>query len=80
MLSPGISLAGLYVFGQQDMQLLRKEVQQRLMQEGSYTRQQAQQWGKALTFHHQWLVVPREHAQVLVQNMEEVLQVGPQCR
>jgi hypothetical protein len=77
MLSAGIFLAGLYDLGPENMQLLRREVKQCLSARHSgYTQQQAERWSRALTFHHQWLVVSRAHALALVQNMADILKVS----
>jgi hypothetical protein len=46
-----------------------------LLEVSALTQAEAAAWGDALTFHHQWMVLSREHAAALVHHRREVLMV-----
>lgn len=75
LLQPGVSLFGAYEFGKPEMCVLRAAVVEDLQLEGCSTQREAAAWGKALTFHHQWMVLCREHAAALVHHMHDVIRV-----
>lgn len=75
LLLPGVSLFGMYQFGPIEMRTLKVAVVDELTENSSMTEEEAQSWGRALTFHHQWMVLSREHAAALVLNMREIVVV-----
>ena len=70
-----MSLFGLYQFGDVEMRTLKVAVVDELMENSSMTQEEAQAWGAALTFHHQWMVLSREHVTALVQDMKDLMLV-----
>lgn len=40
---------------------------------------EAAAWAEALTFHHQWMIISREHALALVALKREMMQVCVLC-
>jgi hypothetical protein len=71
-----VSLFGQYEFGAPEMATLRAAVVDELLQNRSMTRRQAASWGDALSFHHQWMVLSREHAAALVHHRRDIIKVG----
>lgn len=47
-----------------------------LLDNSAMTNSEAHEWGNALTFHHQWMVLSREHAAALVQHRREIMMVS----
>jgi len=82
LLLPGVSLFGLYQFGPTEMRTLKVAVVEELVENSSMTEEEAQSWGRALSFHHQWMVLSREHAAALVHHAREIMMVrhAPQER
>jgi hypothetical protein len=70
-----VSLFGAYEFGKPEMVALRGAVVEDLIDEGGMNQQEAAAWGKALSFHHQWMVLSREHAAALVHHRHDVSKV-----
>jgi hypothetical protein len=75
LLLPGVSLFGLYQFGAPEMQTLKDAVVDELLENSSMDREEADTWGNALSFHHQWMVLSREHAAALVHHSREIILV-----
>jgi hypothetical protein len=69
---------GLFEFGAREMTALRTAVQEDLLESTSLTAAAAAAWRDALTFHHQWCVLAREHAAALVHHMRDILRVRAQ--
>ena len=44
--------------------------------EGDMSSSEAEAWGVALTFHHQWMVLSRAHALALVALQKNIMKVG----
>jgi hypothetical protein len=76
LLLPGVSLFGLYQFGAPEMVTLKEAVVEELLDNSAMTNSEAHEWGNALTFHHQWMVLSREHAAALVQHRREIMMVS----
>lgn len=72
---PGVSLFGSYEFGEPEVTALKSAVDEELTSSGR-SDSQAQEWSKALTFHHQWMVLSREHVAALLQHRTEVIEVN----
>lgn len=72
----------MYQFGPTEMRTLKVAVVEELVENSSMTEEEAQAWGRALTFHHQWMVMSREHAAALVHHTREIMMVrqAPQKR
>lgn len=70
-----MSLFGLYQFGAPEMVTLKEAVLDELLENSSMTQSEAADWGEALTFHHQWMVLSREHAAALVHHRREIVMV-----
>lgn len=75
LLLPGVSLFGLYQFGAPEMDTLQSAVLEELLEVSALTPPEAAAWRDALTFHHQWMVLSREHAAALVHHRREILMV-----
>ena len=58
------------------MATLKDAVVDELLQNSSMTRREAHSWGDALSFHHQWMVLSREHAAALVHHRRDIIKVG----
>jgi hypothetical protein len=72
---PGVSFFGSYEFGTPEVTALKSAVVEELASNGRSDRQ-AQAWADALTFHHQWMVLSREHVAALLQHRREVIEVS----
>jgi hypothetical protein len=57
------------------MVTLREAVRDELLENSAMTHREAAEWGEALTFHHQWMVLSREHAAALVHHRKEIVMV-----
>jgi hypothetical protein len=57
------------------MRVLRGAVEEDLQLDCCMAQQEAAAWGRALTFHHQWMVLCREHAAALVHHKQDVIKV-----
>jgi hypothetical protein len=65
LLPAGASLFGSYQFGPEENATLREAAEEELLDDGGFSAEDARRWSRALTFHHQWLVLSREHAALL---------------
>lgn len=66
----------MYQFGPSETRTLKVAVVDQLTVDTSMTEEEAQSWGRALTFHHQWMVLSREHASALVVHSREIMMVS----
>ncbi len=65
----------MYQFGPTEMVTLKEAVVEELLENSAMTNSEAHEWGNTLTFHHQWMVLAREHAAALVKHRREILMV-----
>lgn len=66
----------MYQFGKEEQDTLQDSCCEELEFGTELTKAEAQQWSKALTFHHQWMVLSREHAAAVVKLRTEITVVG----
>jgi len=76
LLPPGATLFGAYQFAEREQTTLKAATEEELRVTGGMGEREAAAWAEALTFHHQWMVVAREHAAALVALRKEIIQVG----
>lgn len=66
----------MYQFGSEEHRTLQDSCYEELEYNTELTKAEAQQWSQALTFHHQWMVLSREHAAAVVKLRTEITVVG----
>lgn len=76
LLLPGVSLFGAYQFPEREQTILMNAVTETLQLEGGLSATEASLWGNCLTFHHQWMVLSRQHALALVALKGDILKVS----
>jgi hypothetical protein len=57
------------------MVTLKEAVVDELLENSSMDQEEADTWGNALSFHHQWMVLSREHAAALVHHRRDIILV-----
>jgi hypothetical protein len=72
LLLPGVSMFGAYQFPDVETRTLKVAALDLLVDDLEMDMQEAQRWAQALTFHHQWMVLAREHAAALVLLTKEI--------
>ncbi|WIA30500.1 hypothetical protein OEZ86_000584 [Tetradesmus obliquus] len=76
LLLPGVSMFGAYQFPEVETRTLKVAALDALVDDLEMDLTEAQDWAQALTFHHQWMVLAREHAAALVLLTKEIGVVG----
>lgn len=66
----------MYQFGDEEQDILQKACHEELMYYTESTPGEADNWVQSLTFHHQWMVLCREHAAAVVKLRSEINVVG----
>jgi hypothetical protein len=79
LLLPGVSLFGSYQFDDKAARNLKVAAVDELVSEADMSEEEAQGWGRALIFHHQWMVLAREHAAALVSMSRDIIAVSCAC-
>lgn len=72
LLLPGVSMFGAYQFPEVETRTLKVAALDALVDDLEMDLTEAQDWAQALTFHHQWVVLAREHAAALVLLTKEI--------
>jgi hypothetical protein len=72
----GATLFGSYLFGAEEHTTLRLAAEEEMLADGGFSAEEARRWSRALTFHHQWMVLSREHALVLCGMKAELLKAA----
>ncbi len=80
LLQPGVTLFGAYQYDEQAQGHLQAVVTEHLQHEAGLKAGAARTWAQGLTFHHQWMVLSRQHAQLLVAHKAEMLKVSALAR
>lgn len=75
LLPTGATLFGAYQFAAREQNTLKEATQEELRLTGGMSEREAAAWAEALSFHHQWMIVSREHAAALVALRKDILQV-----
>jgi alkylhydroperoxidase family enzyme len=70
-----VSLFGVYQFGAAEQSTLKAATADELRVAGGLGEREAAAWAEALTFHHQWMVLSREHAAALVALRRNIITV-----
>ncbi len=78
MLPPGVTLYGALEYDASVMEALQSAVEESLLA-ASFSTEEARKWRDALALHHQWLVVSVEHARMLVERREQIMEVSRGC-
>lgn len=68
---------GMYQFPDKETRTLKVATLDELVDNTELGELEAQNWGRALLFHHQWMVLAREHAAALVMLSKEISVVRP---
>ncbi|KAF6259584.1 hypothetical protein COO60DRAFT_995842 [Scenedesmus sp. NREL 46B-D3] len=76
LLMPGVSMFGAYQFPDVETRTLKVAALDLLVDDLEMDMAEAQRWAQALNFHHQWMVLAREHAAALVLLTKEIGVVG----
>eukprot|EP00775_Hariotina_reticulata_P002315 gene2315-2623_t len=76
LLLPGVSMFGSYQFDDKAARNLKVAAVDELVSEADMSEEEAQGWGRALVFHHQWMLLAREHAAALVSMSRDIMAVG----
>jgi hypothetical protein len=76
LLPPGATLFGAYQFAQREQSTLKAASEEELRLSGGMGEREAAAWAEALSFHHQWMVLAREHAAGLVALRKDIITVG----
>ncbi|KAF8068441.1 PU1 [Scenedesmus sp. PABB004] len=76
LLLPGVSLFGSYQFPEREGRALKVAALEQLESDTGLAGAEAQEWARALTFHHQWMVLCRDHAAALVALATEISVIG----
>lgn len=72
LLMPGVSMFGAYQFPDVETRTLKVAALDLLVDDLEMDMAEAQRWAQALNFHHQWMVLAREHAAALVLLTKEI--------
>lgn len=76
LLPPAITLFGAYQFGEEEYNTLKAATAEQLRLDADMSHHMSQAWANALTFHHQWMVLSREHALALVALKPEIIKMA----
>lgn len=66
----------MYQFGEEEHTVLQEACIEEVQEDTNLDRVEAHKWSQALTFHHQWMVLSREHAAAVVKLRTEITVVS----